>query len=292
MKSMTGFGRGSVSEEGFTINVELKTVNNRFLDISLRLGQELQPFEQQIKRIISNRLARGRVEVNLSYDRASEITYELNRNLIKGYVAALSDMQREFNLAGEPDINVIARLPNVLQPKKEEPGESFVRGLERAVEISLNELEKMREVEGAAQLIDLQGLIDSIKSRIPAIEKETATIAEEYTQRLSKRITETLAKTGNQIELDQARLAQEIAYLVDRSDVSEELARLKSHVQQFEAVMQQNQDVGKRLDFLTQELNREANTILSKSNIMEIKETALGLKSDIEKIREQIQNVE
>jgi uncharacterized protein (TIGR00255 family) len=292
MKSMTGFGRGAVAEKEFTINVEIKTVNNRFLDISLRLSQELQPLEQSIKRGITNRLARGRAEVNLSYDRGAEVSYELNRNLIRGYIAAMKEIQNEFKLAGEPDINVIARLPNVLQPKKEDPGEDFSLGVERALEIALDELEKMRETEGSNLRKEIQSRLDSIKQRIPVIESEVPNVAKEYAQRLSKRITEMLANSESQIELDQARLAQEIAYLVDRSDISEELARLKSHIEQFQAVMSESSEVGKRLDFLTQELNREANTILSKSNTMVIKEAALGLKSDIEKIREQIQNVE
>ena len=289
---MTGFGRGSVTGENFSVSVELKTVNNRFLDVNLRLAQELQPLEATIRKIISNRLSRGRVDVNLSYERNSEITYELNRPLIAGFLSALRELKEEFELAGEPDLNVIARLPNVMTPKKEDAGEDFLRGVEKAFGLALDELEAMREAEGKALKNVLHIHLGEIENRLPVIEKEAADVAEEYFQKLSKRIGEILAKTDAQIELDQARLAQEVAYLVDRSDISEEIARLKSHIEQFRAIMEETSDVGKRLDFLTQELNREANTILSKTNNITVKENGLAIKSEIEKIREQVQNVE
>ncbi|HEX9961459.1 MAG TPA: YicC/YloC family endoribonuclease [Pyrinomonadaceae bacterium] len=292
MKSMTGFGRGAFTGENFSVSVELKTVNNRFLDVHLRLSQELQSLEGTLRKLISNRLARGRVDVNLTYERTSEINYELNRPLIAGYLSALKDLQEEFELSGEPDLNFVARLPNVLQPKKDDIGEDFTSGVEKAFSIALDELEAMRETEGASLRSDLNSLLSEIENRLPAIEKEAANVAEEFRLRLTKRIGEMLAKTDVQIELDNARLAQEIAYLSDRSDISEEIARLKSHIEQFRAILSEEKDVGKRLDFLTQELNREANTILSKTNNLTVKENGLAIKSAIEKIREQVQNVE
>ncbi|MGI9035154.1 MAG: endoribonuclease YicC domain-containing protein, partial [Pyrinomonadaceae bacterium] len=153
-------------------------------------------------------------------------------------------------------------------------------------------LETMRETEGASLEKVLSANLDEIENHIPNIEAEAANISEEYRGRLTKRIGEMLAKTEMQIEVDAARLAQEVAFLADRSDISEEIARLKSHIEQFRAILKDKTDVGKRLDFLTQELNREANTILSKSNNLNVKETGLAIKSEIEKIREQIQNVE
>lgn len=279
-------------DETFSVSVELKTVNNRFLDINLRLPQELQSLEAVIKKLISGRLTRGRVEVFLNYERTGEIQYELNRPLISGYLKAMKQMQDEFSLAGEPDLNVIGRLPNVLQISKQEFDEKFSKGVLQAFETALNELEKMRETEGATLQKVLTANLDEIETRVPVIEAEAANISEEYRVRLTKRIDEMLSKTNMQIELDQGRLAQEVAYLSDRSDISEELVRLKSHIEQFRTIMEDTNDVGKRLDFLTQELNREANTILSKSNNIAIKETGLAIKSEIEKIREQIQNVE
>ena len=289
---MTGFGRGAVTEANFNVSVELKTVNNRFLDLNLRLSQELQSLEATIKKLISSRLSRGRVEVFINYERTSEIQYELNRPLISGYLSALKEMQEEFSLTGEPDLNFIARLPNVFQTKKEDLSEDFVRGVEQAFQTALDELETMRETEGESLKTELNSRLSEIENRLSPIESESVSVADEYRQKLTKRLTEMLAKADAQIELDQSRLAQEVAYLSDRSDISEELTRLKSHIEQFRSIMDDEKDVGKRLDFLTQELNREANTILSKSNNLTVKENGLAIKSEIEKMREQVQNVE
>ncbi|MDQ2747164.1 MAG: YicC family protein [Acidobacteriota bacterium] len=292
MKSMTGFGRGASADENLAVAVEIKTVNNRFLDLNLRLSSELQSLEANLKRIIQNRLSRGRVDVFINYERTGEIVYELNRPLITGYISALKQMQTEFNLAGEPDFNYIARLPNALQPKAEDLSAEFTKAVETAVEIALDELEKMREVEGASLKKDLENLLNEIENHLPTIEAESATVADEYQQRLKKRIENFLSKNDLQIEIDQSRLAQEVAYLADKSDISEEITRLKSHIEQYRGIINEDKEVGKQLDFLTQELNREANTIASKTNNLTVKEAALQIKSAIEKIREQIQNVE
>ncbi len=292
MKSMTGFGRGAVNDETFAVSVELKTVNNRFLDVSLRLSGELAALEANIKRQITNRLSRGRVEVLLTYERTTEINYELNRPMIAGFLAAMKQMQNEFQLAGEPDLNVIARLPNVLLPKKDDLSAEFSAAIENAVNVALNDLEQMRQNEGEILKTELELRLSEIESRIPQIQNESDKVADEYLVRLSKKVNDFLAKSDSQIELDQGRLAQEVAYLADRSDISEEIQRLKSHIEQFRAILSEDKDVGKRLDFLTQELNREANTIASKTNNLIVKENALAIKSEIEKIREQVQNVE
>jgi uncharacterized protein (TIGR00255 family) len=292
MKSMTGFGRGSFAGENFTVSIELKTVNNRFLDVSLRLQADLQPLESAIKKQISSRLSRGRVDVMLSFERTDEVVYGLNRPLIAGYVKALKQMQDEFQLTGEPDLNVIARLPNVLQTSKDDLSEAMKNGIEAALSDALNELETMREIEGEALKSVLNQHLQNIESQTAIIEPNAGLVVEVYRTKLSKRLNEFLAKTDSQIELDQARLTQEVAFLAEKSDISEELARLKSHVGQFREISESNSDVGKRLDFLTQELNREANTILSKSTDLVIKDAALAMKAEIEKLREQVQNVE
>jgi uncharacterized protein (TIGR00255 family) len=292
MKSMTGYGRGAVNENDFSVTVELKTVNNRFLDVSLRLSNEMQSLESEIKRLISNRLSRGRVDVNVQYERTDEITFELNRPMIAGYLAAMKKMQDEFGLVGEPDLNVITKLPNVLIPKKDELSEAFAFGVAAAVTTAIEDLEKMRANEGEMLMAELASRLDTIEQLLPSIETQAASISEEYRQRLTKRIGEMLAKSDSQIELDQGRLAQEIAFLSDRADISEEIARLRTHIEHFRTIMSEEKEVGKRLDFLTQELNREANTITSKTNNMIVKENALAIKSEIEKIREQVQNVE
>ena len=289
---MTGFGRGAVTESNFSVTVELKTVNNRFLDISLRLSSEMQALETEIKRLISGRLSRGRVDVNLQYERSEEINYELNRPMIVGYLSAMKQMQEEFDLSGEPDINVIAKLPNVMVAKKDDLSEAFAFAVSTAVNTALEDLEKMRASEGEMLKAELESRLAGIEQHLPLIETEAASISEEYRLRLSRRISDMLAKSESQIELDQGRLAQEIAFLSDRADISEEIARLTTHIEHFRTIMDEDKEVGKRLDFLTQELNREANTITSKTNNMVVKENALAIKSEIEKIREQVQNVE
>lgn len=290
---MTGYGRGAFSGENFAVTVEIKTVNNRFLDINLRMPYELQPLEAGLKKVVTNRLSRGRADVSVQFERSEEIIYELNRPLIAGYLSALKQMSEEFNLSGEPDINVIARLPNVLQNQKDGLSEDFTKGIETALDGALDELEAMRVVEGNSLQVELDARLIEIQKHLPVIETESENVAEEYRQRLKKRITELLAKSDAQIEIDQARLAQEVAYLAERSDISEEITRLKSHLEQFRQIMcSGDKEIGKRLDFLTQELNREANTISSKTNNLTVKEAALAVKSEIEKIREQIQNIE
>lgn len=292
MNSMTGFGRGTASGENFEVSVEIKTVNNRFLDVMLKLGNELQTLEAPLKRLISLRLSRGRVDVSIQYDRTQEISYELNRTVITGYLQALKEMKSEFEITGEPDINVIARLPNVLSIKKEELSDDFMISVETAAALALDDLETMRGSEGEMLRKELAERLANIETSTNSIELEAENISEEFRQRLTKRVGELLAKTESQIEIDQPRLAQEVAYLADRADISEEVARLRTHIEHFRSIMVEEKEVGKRLDFLTQELNREANTITSKTNNIIVKEHALQVKSEIEKIREQVQNVE
>jgi len=289
---MTGFGRGTAAEDTFSITVELKTVNNRFLDINLRLSPELQDLEPTIKRLIGARLARGRVDVNIQYDRRTGVSFELNRPLITGFLTAMKEMKDEFGLEGEPDMNVIARLPNVVVPKKEDLGPEFGGGLEAALNQALDDLQQMRDAEGRMLGEELNARLTDISNRMPAIQSEAAKVSSEYHERLTKKINEMLARSESQVELDQGRLAQEVAFLADRADISEEITRLQTHIEHFRSIMADEKDVGKRLDFLTQELNREANTITSKTNNMTVKENALAIKSEIEKIREQVQNVE
>jgi len=292
MKSMTGFGRGAVSEENFAVSVEIKTVNNRFLDLNLRIANELQSVEANLKRLIQSRLSRGRIDVFINYERTGDVVYELNRPLISGYLSALREMQNEFSLSGEPDLNLIARLPNSLLTKADDASENFTEGIETAVKLALDELEKMREVEGESLKNELLSRLSEIEKQLPEIETQMETVADEYRQRLNKRIGILLEKSDAQIEIDQSRLAQEVAYLADKQDISEEIIRLKSHIEQFRGILNEEKEVGKRLDFLTQEFNREANTIASKTNNLIVKEAALNIKSAIEKMREQVQNVE
>jgi uncharacterized protein (TIGR00255 family) len=292
MKSMTGFGRGSATGKNFSVAVDLKTVNNRFLDIHLRTGAELSSLEALVKRRISMRLSRGRVDASITFERTGEVAYELNRPLIAGYISALRTMQQEFEISGEPDINVLARLPGAMQPVRDGLDEEMIAGVELAIDEALDELEQMREREGEALAAEMRERLNEIARHVPLIETAASGLVDAYRARLQKRIGELLARDGQNLEVDPVRLAQEVAYLADRSDISEEIARLKSHLVQFREVLDASGEAGKRLDFLLQELNREANTVLSKSTDLSIKEAALAIKGEVEKLREQVQNVE
>jgi len=292
MKSMTGYGKGMVAGDDFSVSVDLKTVNNRFLDIHLRVGAELASLEPGIKKRITSRLTRGRVDVTISLERTAQMVYELNRPLIAGYVNALKQLQQDFDIAGELDINVLARIPGALQPARNGIDERIVTALEAAVDQALDELEHMREQEGEALKNELRDRVRKIESVVPTIESAAAGLAEAYRVRLQKRIGELLNRGGQVVEIDPARLAQEVAYLADRSDVSEEMVRLRSHLTQFQEALDAPGETGKMLDFLLQELNREANTTLSKSTDLVIKEAGLAIKAEVEKLREQVQNVE
>jgi uncharacterized protein (TIGR00255 family) len=292
MKSMTGYGRSSFVGDDFSVSVDLKTVNNRFLDVHLRLSSEVSSLESAVKRRVSNRLARGRVDLAVTFERTTEVKYELNRPLIAGYVNALRLIQKDFDLPGEPDINIVARLPGALQPARDGLSDAMIAGVEQAVDLALDELEKMREQEGATLRVEMRERLDRIESLVPVIEAGASGLAEVYRARLQKKISELVSAGGQTIEIDPGRLAQEVAYLADRSDVSEELSRLRSHLSQFREALDSTTDTGKMLDFLLQELNREANTTLSKSSDLSIKEAGLAIKAEVEKLREQVQNVE
>jgi uncharacterized protein (TIGR00255 family) len=292
MKSMTGFGRGSTTGENFSVSVDLKTVNNRFLDVHLRIGQELTSLEANIKKRIGQRLSRGRVDASITFERTSEVAYELNRPLIGGYLSALREMQKEFEVTGEPDINVIARLPGAMQSTRDGIEAEMVSGIESAIDEALDDLEQMRAREGQELAAEMRARLDEIEKHVPVIESAAGGLVEAYRARLQKRIAELVARDGQTIELDQGRLAQEVAYLADRSDISEEIARLRSHLTQFREMVESVGETGKRLDFLLQELNREANTVLSKSSDLAIKDAGLAIKAEVEKLREQVQNVE
>ena len=289
---MTGYGKAMVAGDDFSVSVDLKTVNNRFLDIHLRVGAELASLEPGIKKRITSRLTRGRVDVTISLERTAQMVYELNRPLIAGYVNALKQLQQDFQIGGELDINVLARIPGALQPARNGIDERIVSAVDTAVDQALDELERMREQEGEALKAELRDRVKKIESVVPTIESAAAGLAEAYRLRLQKRIGELLNRGGQVVEIDPARLAQEVAYLADRSDVSEEMVRLRSHLTQFQEALDAPGEAGKMLDFLLQELNREANTTLSKSTDLVIKEAGLAIKAEVEKLREQVQNVE
>jgi len=246
-----------------------------------------------IRKRVKARLSRGRVDLNISLDRTgSEATYQINQSVVSAYVDQLREIQRQFNLSGDIDVTSITRLPGALSSPRDELNQEIVSAIDSAIDQALDSLEQMRGAEGASLAEEMRSRLGKIEAAIPTIEAAADGLIESYRQRLHKRIAELLAREGQTIEVDTARLAQEVAYLADRSDITEELARLKSHVDQFREAIDLDDEVGKRLDFLLQEFNREANTVLSKSTEIPIKEAALAIKAEVEKLREQVQNVE
>ena len=192
MKSMTGFGRGTAQGDGFSVAVDLKTVNNRFLDIHLRAGSELAALEPAIKKRISSRLSRGRVDVTVSVERTSQLAYELNRPLIAGYINALKQLQQDFAIGGELDINLLARIPGALQPARNGIDDRVIQALHGALDQALDELEKMREQEGESLKQELRDRVQKIEALVPTIEANAEGLADAYRQRLQKRIGELL----------------------------------------------------------------------------------------------------
>lgn len=289
---MTGFGRGTAAGDRTSVTVEIKTVNNRFLDANIRLPSDLQSLETSIRKQVSGRVSRGRVDVSIQLDRQSTPSYQIDRAMIGAFLTAMQQLKTEFGLAGEPDVNVVARIPNVIVPERNTEDESIADAVAAAVGSALDDLEQMRTTEGDLLAAELEARLDAIAGRLGPIADSASVVTEEIAAKLKKRVTDLLAKLSVSTEIDSGRLAQETAFLADRADISEEIVRLRAHIEHFRAIMKETADVGKRLDFLTQELNREANTIASKTNDLAIKENALSIKSEIEKIREQVQNVE
>ena len=290
IKSMTGFGQGSAHGNSFRVRVDIRTVNNRFLDIHTRLPQELASLEMSIKKQAQAALSRGRVDVTISVEQMKQATFEINRPLVSGYLSALSEMKREFGLEGDPSLELIAKLPGALQVSQDSSGldETLVAGVTAAVSQALVTLTEMRIVEGQALSAELASRLDHIEAELPVIEQEASRLPGIYKEKVLKRLQEAVA--GGLV--DETRLAQEAVLLADRSDISEEIVRLKSHIVQMRDVLRGEEEVGKRLDFILQEMNREANTILSKSGDLSISDAAIAIKTEVEKLREQGQNVE
>lgn len=289
LKSMTGYGKGTVTGENFTVTVDMRSVNNRNLDIHWRAPQDLAPLEIPLKKQVQAVLARGRVDVNVSFQQTGDTTFELNRPLIRGYLEAMRLMRDEFGLAGEPDLAALARLPNVLiAPSTNTLSDTVLQGIEAALTQALTALVAMRAVEGHELQKELLGRVDRIEKNVGIIEANAGSIADFYREKLHKRLSEVLEKTV----VDETRLAQEVAYLAERCDISEEIARLNSHLGQLRELLSGDGEIGKKLDFLLQETNREANTILSKASELEICDAAIDIKTEVEKLREQANNVE
>ena len=298
--SMTGFAQARVERDGASVRINLRSVNHRFLDLHLRMPDGFEVFESRIRQAIRNRLRRGHVDVNIYFEAGATGAIELNHEMVDSYMKAVGRLREEYGIKTEPDLVALFRLPGVVAApgstsdlRSEEEQERLGAQVETCLEQALNKLEAMRRSEGQSLTAEMLGLLDKIAARTAEVE----TLAERVRPAIARRLAERLADLLKGVQLDPIRLAQEAAMLAERSDVSEELARLRSHVEQFRALLAGAGEAGKKLDFLLQEMQREANTLLSKTPGVEsegltITGLALEVKSDIEKLREQAQNVE
>ena len=295
VKSMTGYGRGIYSDEQRSITVEIKAVNHRYCDISVKMPRRYSFAEEKIKAAAKEVLMRGKIEIGVSIDNfgKSETDVNLNLDAAKRYYDALTELGQNFNLSGDGQISLslLAGMTDVLTtvPAAEDE-EEFVRELMTALGEALTGISEMRAVEGeklAADLLKRAAIMENTKN---AIADRAPKIEVEYKERLHTRINELL---DGSVEISEERLALEAAVFADKSNITEELVRLGSHIDQLRSFINSEEEaVGKKIDFLVQEMNREANTIGSKANDMEITSRMLELKAEIEKIREQVQNIE
>ena len=298
--SMTGFAQARVEWAGNSLRVNVRSVNHRFLDLHLRMPDGFEIFEPRIRQAIRNRLRRGHVDVNVYYEPGGAGAIEVHRDVAEAYLNAVERLREEFGVKTEPDLIALFRLPGVVaapggagELMSEEAQESMGAQLEDCLEQALKKLEVMRRSEGQALAEEMQGMLTRIATRTNEVEA----LAEGVRPAIARRLAERLEELLKGVQIDPVRLAQEAALLAERSDVSEELARLRSHVEQFRKLLAGAGEAGKKLDFLLQEMQREANTLLSKTPGVEseglaITGLALEVKSDIEKLREQAQNVE
>ena len=290
MYSMTGYGKGAYADENAEVSCEIKTVNNRYLDLAMKMPRQFLAYESELKEIVKEKITRGHAEIGISYKdkREKSASFEVNLALAKAYAKAAQEVKNAVPEA-ENDLTVtsILRLPEVLTPAESEEDEHAIFAVKEALKAALENLNAMREKEGEKLKADMLSRVETIETLVEEIAKRAPLVAEEYKKKLKARIEEAL----NGAAYDETRLLTEVAVFTDKCNIDEELTRLRSHIAQFRAICEEKV-VGRKLDFLVQEFNREANTSCSKSNDSSLTKTGLALKNEIEKVREQVQNVE
>jgi uncharacterized protein (TIGR00255 family) len=293
MKSMTGYGRGECAQDGFKITVELSSVNRKQAEVSVTLPRELELLEAQVRDAINHHIARGRVNARITLHTAESklsARKHINEPLAKAYAAELARLAKQLKLSGDVTLDQVLRAPGVFQTDEELAGtEDLWPAVQKALNQALAALVKMREREGAHLAKDLTARIGVMRLAVEKVQKQAPTTAANYRQNLLERIK---SAGLDAIAPDDERLLKEIVLFADRSDISEELTRLQSHFQQYEDCRKAKEPVGRTLDFLAQEMNREINTIGSKANDAVISHEVVTLKAELEKFREQAQNVE
>jgi uncharacterized protein (TIGR00255 family) len=272
--------------------LSLKSVNHRFLDLHFRLPSGTDSLEMQLRRLLKERMARGHVEVTLTLERTVNDTFSLNREIVGGYIAAFRAAAAEFSLSDDPDLNAVLRIPGALDSANESADGEIEGAVMAKVGEALNRLNEMREEEGRSIARELRERMSHLLEAGKIVQQHRRAMLQNYSERLQSRLQELLGAS-----VDRERALQEAALLVDRSDIQEEIVRLETHVRHFLGLLEEGGEIGKKLDFLLQEMNREANTLLSKTSglageALKITEAGLAMKAEIEKSREQVQNLE
>lgn len=292
VRSMTGFGRGTHSDSGKEFTVEIKSVNHRYIDFYIKLPRQIGFLEEKVREVVSKSIFRGKVDIFISFEDRSDDSRSvtLDEALASAYIQAVEKLKEKYSLKDDLSISLVSRFPDVLRIEKNEDDEDQLWSiLSKALELATSSLVQMREKEGNELRSSLLQKADYMEEIISQISNRSPEVVIEYKQKLENRIKELL----NQQTIDENRIAMEVAIFADRCGIDEELVRLGSHLIQLRDILSiKNQPVGRKLDFLVQEINREINTIGSKSNDIIITKNVLELKSESEKIREQIQNIE
>ena len=290
IKSMTGFGRGKYENEGRTYTVEIKSVNHKYSDINVRLPRFLNSVEDKIRKREAEVISRGKIDIFVSFENYSNkgTTIRINKDLAKEYIKELKALADEAELKFDLNVIDVSKFPEILKLEDEDNDELIGQEVMIALDDALEKFVDMREIEGQKLVQDIEKRIYIIQEKVNEVANFSSTLVEEYMARLQTRVNELLAPGV----VDEARLMQEIVIFSDKSSIEEELTRLKSHISQFLELIKQASPIGKKIDFLIQEINREVNTIGSKANSLDITNKVIEIKTEVENIREQIQNIE
>lgn len=291
IRSMTGYGRGSIEMDGRSYTIEIKSVNHRYCDLNIKIPKSLLPLEDRIRKTVQSRLNRGKIDLFVTqnlFDK-KDVSAFLNKSLADSYFSCLTEIKERYNLRDDVSLSLISKFPEVITTKQEdEDVEELWDGLESALNNALDMMVQMREREGLKLTEDIIIKCKGIKDKVLVIEEKSSDIVQEYTDKLKLRLNDLL----KDYKVDENRLAMEVALLADKASIDEEIVRLKSHLIQVKETLELDEPVGRKLDFIIQEMNRETNTIASKADNLDVINIMLSIKNEIEKIREQVQNLE
>ncbi len=293
VRSMTAFAqvKEQVNEE-LSFTLSLKSVNHRFLDLHLRMPPDTDALEMKLRRVLKEKLARGHVDLVLSIERAGGAALAINRPLVRGYVEAFRSVAEEVGVSSEPDLNAVFKLPGAMDNGTSAAEAELDAAVTAKLEEAIHKLNEMRGEEGRSIVRELEARLTHLQQATGEVEKHRGAVMRAYVEKIQTRIQELIGARA-----DQDRIMQEAALLAERSDIQEEIVRMNTHIDHFRALLRRGGEIGKKLDFLLQEMNREANTLLSKTSgvageALRITELGLAMKSEIEKVREQVQNIE